>query len=63
MAIGPIRFLTVVPSAIIFIPLASFDERNIAVGPSAPPIIPIAPASGGEKPRTSAPRKVKNIPT
>ena len=29
---------------------ASFDERKIAVGPSAPPMIPMAPASFGAKP-------------
>jgi len=33
------------------LPLAIFDERKIAVGPSAPPIIPIAPASGRLNPR------------
>ena len=27
---------------------ASLEERKIAVGPSAPPIIPIAPASANE---------------
>ena len=47
---GPIRFLTVVPSASRLTPFASRDERKIAVGPSAPPIIPIAPASGGANP-------------
>ncbi len=51
MAIGPIRFFTVVPSGKILIPFASFDDRNIAVGPSAPPIIPIAPASGRLNPK------------
>jgi len=48
---GPIKFLTVVPSASIFTPLANFDDKNIAVGPSAPPIIPIAPASGRLNPK------------
>ena len=50
MAIGPIRFLTVVPSAKILTPFANLEERKIAVGPSAPPMIPIAPASGKLKP-------------
>jgi len=51
MAIGPIKFLTVVPSARILTPLASFEDRKIAVGPSAPPMIPMAPASGKLNPR------------
>ena len=33
---------------------ASLPERKIAVGPSAPPMIPIAPASAGENPIASA---------
>ena len=35
---------------------ASLEERNMAVGPSAPPMMPIAPASFGEKPSRSASR-------
>ena len=30
---------------------ASFDDRKMAVGPSAPPMMPIAPDSAGVKPR------------
>ena len=30
---------------------ASLAERKIAVGPSAPPMMPMAPASSGVKPR------------
>ena len=48
---------------LIMPPFASFDDKKIAVGPSAPPIIPIAPASGILKPRYSAPMNVKNMPT
>ena len=33
---------------------ASLDERKMAVGPSAPPMIPIAPDSAGVKPICSA---------
>ncbi|MPM24132.1 hypothetical protein SDC9_70613 [bioreactor metagenome] len=33
---------------------ASFDVRKIAVGPSAPPIIPIEAASLGAKPHCNA---------
>ena len=51
MAIGPIKFLTTVPSARTLIPLANLDDKKIAVGPSAPPIIPIAPASGKLNPK------------
>ena len=41
---------------------ASFDVTKIAVGPSAPPIIPIAPACCAVKPKNIAPVKVMNIP-
>jgi len=37
-------------------------DKNIAVGPSAPPIIPIAPASGAANPRYNAPINVAKIP-
>ena len=33
---------------------ASLDDKKIAVGPSAPPIIPMAPACIGSKPMASA---------
>lgn len=35
---------------------------KIAVGPSAPPIIPIEAASWKLKPRHNAPKKAANIP-
>ncbi len=38
------------------------DVTKIAVGPSAPPIIAIEPASFGENPRRVAPTYVKKIP-
>ena len=41
---------------------ASLAARKIAVGPSAPPIMPMAPASAGVKPRYSAPIKVRKMP-
>ena len=41
---------------------ASFVAVKIAVGPSAPPMIPIAPASKAVKPRNCAPMNVKKIP-
>ena len=50
-AIGPKRFG------------ASFDVTKIAVGPSAPPIIAIEPASLAANPRSVAPINVIKIPT
>ena len=41
---------------------ASLDERKIAVGPSAPPMIPIAPDSAGVKPRCIATIYAPKIP-
>ena len=41
---------------------ASFEVRKIAVGPSAPPMMPIDAASGKEKPSLIAPRNVANMP-
>ena len=41
---------------------ASLAVRKMAVGPSAPPMIPMAPASLGSNPRARAPRKVMKIP-
>ena len=41
---------------------ASLDEIKIAVGPSAPPIIPIEAASGPKNPSSIAPINAKNIP-
>ena len=43
-------------------PSANFLVTRIAVGPSAPPIIPIAAASRPLNPRARAPKKVINIP-
>ena len=42
MAIAPIRLG------------ANFEDKNIAVGPSAPPIIPMAPAWLGSNPIAKA---------
>ena len=42
---------------------ASFEERKMAVGPSAPPMIPIAPASLGANPQSSASIYAPKIPT
>ena len=58
MAIGPIKFFTVVPSAKMLTPLANLDDKKMAVGPSAPPIIPIAPASGKLNPKYKAPSEI-----
>jgi len=33
---------------------ASLEDKKIAVGPSAPPMIPIAPASAAENPKRRA---------
>ena len=41
----------------------SIDERNMAVGPSAPPIIPIEAASLRSNPKASEEIKVINIPS
>ena len=41
---------------------ASCDERKIAVGPSAPPMIPIAPDSAGVNPRCMATTYAPKIP-
>ncbi len=41
---------------------ASLLVRKMAVGPSAPPMIPMEPASCGLKPNKSAPIKVRKIP-
>ena len=41
---------------------ASVLVTRIAVGPSAPPMMPIAAASSGMKPRNSAPMKAANTP-
>ena len=38
------------------------DERKIAVGPSAPPMMPMAPASLGRKPTCMASRYAPKIP-
>ena len=40
----------------------SLDVRKIAVGPSAPPIIPMAPASFGVKPKANAKQYAPKIP-
>ena len=37
-------------------------DKKIAVGPSAPPIIPIAAASKALNPRKNAPKNVRKIP-
>ena len=42
---------------------AIFVEMKIAVGPSAPPMIPIAAASCGSKPKARALMKVMNTPS
>ncbi len=41
---------------------ASFEDRKIAVGPSAPPIIPIAPACIGSNPIAKAIMYAPKIP-
>ena len=41
---------------------ASLDERKIAVGPSAPPMIPIAPACIGSNPIAKAVMYAPKIP-
>ena len=41
---------------------ASFDERKMAVGPSAPPMIPMAPAWLGSNPSRRARRYAPKIP-
>ena len=41
---------------------ASFEDRKMAVGPSAPPMIPMAPASLGMKPMDNASRYAPKIP-
>ena len=41
---------------------ASFDERKMAVGPSAPPIMAMAPAWSGEKPIARATMYAPKIP-
>ena len=41
---------------------ANFDVNSVAVGPSAPPIIPIEAASSPLNPRSIAPKNAKNIP-
>ena len=41
---------------------ASLEAVRIAVGPSAPPITPMAAASEGLKPRTSAIRNAAKMP-
>ena len=50
-AIGPTRWS------------ASLVVRYIAVGPSAPPMIPIEPASCALNPRAIAAKNAKNIPS
>ena len=42
---------------------ASLELRKMAVGPSAPPIMPIAPASAGVNPRARAMSNAPKIPT
>ena len=42
---------------------ASLEAVRIAVGPSAPPMTPIAPASAVVKPRARASRKAVKIPS
>ncbi len=41
---------------------ASFEVRKMAVGPSAPPMMPIEPACAGVKPSAKAPMKVRKMP-
>ena len=41
----------------------NFEVTKIAVGPSAPPIIEIAPDSFGVNPRSNAPINVINMPS
>ena len=41
---------------------ASFVVRNIAVGPSAPPMMPMEAASGPVKPNSIARKKATNTP-
>lgn len=45
-----------------FTPDSNLVETNIAVGPSAPPIIAIEPASAALNPNAAAPINVKKIP-
>ncbi len=42
---------------------ASFEVRKIAVGPSAPPMIPMEAASLGAKPKATATTNATAIPT
>ena len=42
---------------------ASFVVTKMAVGPSAPPMMPMAPASRALKPSSFAPMKVMKIPS
>ena len=42
---------------------ASLDVRKIAVGPSAPPIMPMEAACAGVKPRNRAAVRVVKIPS
>ena len=51
MAIGPSR------------PGASLVVTYMAVGPSAPPMMPMAPASAGEKPAHSARINARKMPS
>ena len=44
-------------------PVNNLLDKKIAVGPSAPPIIPIDAASKALNPRSNAPKKVIKIPT
>ena len=41
---------------------ASFDDRKMAVGPSAPPMMPMAPASEGLNPSARAMAYAPKIP-
>ena len=41
---------------------ASFELRKMAVGPSAPPMMPMAPASAGANPQARASRYAPKIP-
>ena len=42
---------------------ASLEAVRMAVGPSAPPMTPMAAASQGSKPRSSASRKAVKMPS
>ena len=42
---------------------ASFDVTNIAVGPSAPPMIPVEAASKGLNPKAVQPKNAIKIPS